>query len=305
MFVLISPPAFSEQKNGFVLDGSLIPPQQIVRGGPEKDGIPAIDEPVFVSAPDADFLHNSDRILGIEIDGIARAYPIGILNWHEVVNDSIAETDFAITYCPLCGTGMAFDSRINERSLNFGVSGLLYNSDVLLYDRESESLWSQILGKAVTGKYKGSSLRQIPLMHTTWSNWKRQYPATQVLSTATGFSRQYTRNPYQGYRDSVLTYFPVTHKAPARYHPKESVLGLTVGDSHKAYPFVELNKNNSSRFSDTFNGKTIVIHWNQAEQSGFVTDEHGAVIPVIQAYWFAWYAFHPDTMVFTSAAGTQ
>jgi len=297
--LLYSISACAEEKNGFVLDQGLIPPQQIFKGGPAKDGIPAIDQPVFISARDADVLQPDDRILGIEINGVARAYPISILNWHEIVNDSIDDTAYTITYCPLCGTGMAFSRSVNGQTLSFGVSGLLYNSDVLLFDRESESLWSQILGKAVTGKYKGTKLGMLPVRHTTWSDWKRHHPSTLVLSTETGYTREYDRNPYSGYEKSHDLYFPVQTKAPASYHPKETVIGLTADGSYKAYPFIELNKNNENRFTDSFNGKTYIIHWNKNEQTGYITDVDGILIPVIQGYWFAWYAFHPDTRVFT------
>jgi len=297
--------ADGEQKNGFILDHGLIPAEQIFEGGPAKDGIPAIDNPVFIYATDADFLRDTDRILGIEIEGIAKAYPVSILNWHEIVNDSTGENNYTITYCPLCGTGMAFNSIVNGEHLSFGVSGLLYNSDVLLYDRESESLWSQLLAKAVTGKHTGTKLGSLPLMHTTWQDWKRRHPDTLVLSRNTGYTREYDRDPYDGYQNSSSTYFPVVNKAPARYHPKERVLGLTVGNSHKAYAFIELNKHKNSRFADTFNGKTFTVHWNKEEQSGYFTDSNDEIVPTVQSYWFAWYAFHPDTKVFTPGTTKQ
>ena len=289
------------EKNGFVLDGALVPAQQIFKGGPAKDGIPSIDNPEFIEADDAGFLQADERILGIVINGAARAYPVSILNWHEIVNDSIDDTYFAITYCPLCGTGMAFNSDVNGQTLSFGVSGLLYNSDVLLYDRKSQSLWSQILGKAITGEYKGEELTLLPLSHTTWSDWKHRHPATLVLSRNTGYSRDYDREPYQGYASSRKLHFPVANSAPARYHPKEWVLGLAVGETYKAYPFIELNKHDKNSFADLVNGKTYIVNWNTEAQSGFITDKEGVRIATIQAYWFAWYAFHPDTLVFRAS----
>lgn len=303
--LLYSTSAYCEEKNGFVLDQGLIPPQHIFKGGPAKDGIPAIDKPEFINAADADFLRADDRILGIEINGIAKAYAVSILNWHEIVNDSIDDTAYTLTYCPLCGTGMAFNRTVNGQALSFGVSGLLYNSDVLLYDRDSESLWSQILGKAVSGKYRGTKLSMLALSHTTWSDWKRHHPASLVLSRNTGYARNYDKDPYSGYESSRNLYFPVLNKAPARYHPKERVLGLTAGESHKAYPFIELNKHDKSRFTDSFNGRNFIVHWNKDEQAGHITDGEGVRIAIIQAYWFAWYAFHPDTLVFTTSATQQ
>ena len=142
------------KKNGFDLEGALIPVQEIRSGGPPRDGIPSIDRPQFVAGTAAGFLKAKDRILGIERHGIARAYPIKILNYHEIVNDIFGSEPIVITYCPLCGTGMAFLAVIGGERRVFGVSGLLYNSDVLLYDRNSETLWSQLRGKAVAGLQK-------------------------------------------------------------------------------------------------------------------------------------------------------
>jgi hypothetical protein len=153
--------------NGFDVSGALIPVGAIERGGPPRDGIPAIDRPQFVSAARAG-LRADDRILGLAFNGVTRAYPVRILNWHEVVNDRFGEVPVAITYCPLCGTGVAFDARLGERVLDFGVSGLLYNSDVLLYDRGTQSLWSQSMQLAVTGPLKGTRLQALSLEHTSW-----------------------------------------------------------------------------------------------------------------------------------------
>ena len=290
----------AKELNGFELDEALIPASQIFSGGPGKDGIPSIDNPKFVSVRDAIFMDDTDRVLGITINGIAKAYPIKILNWHEIVNDSIEDVFYSITYCPLCGTGMAFDSGINQQILSFGVSGLLYNSDVLLYDRESESLWSQLLSKAVTGKYKGTTLKTLPVRHTTWIDWKRHHPSSKVLSKNTGYWRAYARDPYAGYEESENLYFPVFNAAPKQYHPKEKVLGLAVNGVYKAYPFVELNKTNLPIFTDTVNEKLFSIHWNKKQQSGYLMDENGKMTPIVQSYWFAWYAFHPETAVFKS-----
>lgn len=298
---LIISPACAKEKNGFDTTQALIPENQIFSGGPDKDGIPAIDKPVFIKAREADFLKANDRILGIEIDGISKAYPIRILNWHEIVNDKITNTSYTVTYCPLCGTGMAFNSSIKGETLSFGVSGLLYNSDVLLYDRQSESLWSQILAKAVTGKHKGTELVMLPLHHTTWFDWKRHHPSTSVLSTDTGYWRNYNKDPYGDYKNTTRLIFPVFNKSPARLHPKENVLGLAIGNTYKAYPFIELNKQGSKHLSDSVNNTQISVHWNQEQQSGYITDDKGKVIPIIQSYWFAWYAFHPETEVFEAA----
>lgn len=289
-------------KNGFVLDGALIPESEILQGGPPRDGIPAIHEPVFISAGQANFLESTDRILGLEIDGQSRAYPIRILNWHEVVNDKINDIEFSITYCPLCGTGIAFKGTEKASGIRFGVSGLLYNSDVLLYDLSTESLWSQILGKAVSGSRKGEKLVKLPLEHTTWEAWQKKYPASLVLSEKTGFLRDYDRDPYAGYADTASIYFPISEKLPERYHPKELVIGLELDGKHMAFPFVELNENNQPLVQGRLGNQAYTLHWDKANQSAVVYDDEHNLMPVVQAFWFAWYTFHPQTTIFKATS---
>jgi hypothetical protein len=300
MMFLTSETARGQILNGFDLSEATVPPAEILQGGPPRDGIPAIDSPQFLVAEKADFLQTEDRVLGIVISGKARAYPIKILNWHEIVNDSLNGNYFVITYCPLCGTGVAFSASISGENLRFGVSGLLYNSDVLLYDRSTKSLWSQIMGQAVTGTYKGTQLQMLPLRHTNWGEWRKRHPRTEVLSTATGHHRDYNRNPYAGYETSRRLYFDVAHTSPQRFHPKEQVLGLQSGRVYKAYPFVELNRNGKSKFTDRINNKRFTIFWDSDSQSGSIQDSRGKIVPIIQGFWFAWFAFHPKTQVFNA-----
>ena len=289
---------YAAPHNGFDLSNSTIDSNLILAGGPAKDGIPAIDQPKFIAAKNAKYLKPVDRILGIKMNGISKAYPIAILNWHEIVNDDINGSKFSITYCPLCGTGVAFSSKVKDRTLNFGVSGLLYNSDVLLYDRQTESLWSQIKSQSISGELQGEKLTRLPITHTSWSNWKKTHPETLVLSDKTGFSRDYSRDPYSGYEQSRATYFQVTNKAPDYYHPKERVLGLEVNNMFKAYPFSEIDKANSALLTDNFAGQTVNIHWDKKNQQASITDSSGKQMTAIEGFWFAWFAFHPDTEVF-------
>ncbi|HBR95803.1 MAG TPA: hypothetical protein DD979_00280 [Gammaproteobacteria bacterium] len=288
-------------RNGFLLDGATVPMDDILRGGPPRDSIPAIDQPKYIASSAADFLTDADRILGIEIAGEARAFPIKILDWHEIVNDRIADQAVMISYCPLCGTGMAFSAQVGERELQFGVSGLLYQSDVLFYDRETESLWSQIMGQAVSGELRGQSLTGLPVFHTSWADWRERYPHTLVLSTETGFSRDYTRSPYAGYTETRRLYFRVNHKAPATYHPKEQVMGLTIGETFKAYPFSELAKHGQTAFEDTVAGKKITVHWDDTARSAYVTDATGQTLVTTVSFWFAWFTFHPETAVYKAS----
>ncbi len=284
--------------NGFDLSNSILPRDQIFHGGPPRDGIPALSDPKLIKSANVDYLEADDRVVGISLNGQARAYPIAILNWHEIVNDEIDGQRFAITYCPLCGTAVAFDATIDGRPTDFGVSGLLYNSDVLLYDRDTESLWSQIMNQAISGERVGKMLTAIPISHTTWRDWLADHPDTLVLSDDTGYFRDYQRDPYAGYEKSRHTYFAVNNEAPDSYHPKEVVLGLDVGGVYKAYPFVELDKQGKNRFSDSVGGKLFNFDWDAVNRSISVTDSAGKPVAGIQGYWFAWFAFHPDTEVF-------
>jgi len=284
--------------NGFDLSNSILPRAEILHGGPPRDGIPALSDPKLIAAGSASYLKPGDRVVGISLNGETRAYPIGILNWHEIVNDEIAGQRFAITYCPLCGTAVAFDATIDGKATDFGVSGLLYNSDVLLYDRDTESLWSQIMSKSVAGKRVGQALTPIPISHTTWRDWLGEHPDTLVLSDDTGYSRDYQRDPYDGYEQSRHTYFAVNNEAPDNYHPKEIVVGLGVDGVYKAYPFIEFDKQGKSRFSDNLNGTQFNFEWDTDNRSVTISDGTGSQVAGIQGFWFAWFAFHPDTQVF-------
>lgn len=292
--------SFAVTKNGFNLNNSTIPPKEIFQGGPLKDGIPSIDKPIFLKAEDVKFLKKSDRILGINIDGVARGYPIKILNWHEVVNDKIGKFPFVVSYCPLCGTGVGFSSMIDGKKHTFGVSGLLYNSDVLFYDRETNSLWSQLLGKSISGKKVNSKLKILPLTHTTWEDWLKSNPKTLVLSEKTGYYRDYDKNPYDGYEKSRSIYFKVNNTAPDDYHPKEMVLGVEIAGVFKAYPFIELIKNEKKEFNDRVGGKDITVVFNEKSKSGKIFDRNNKEIPSLLSFWFAWFAFHPETLIYTS-----
>ena len=284
-------------KNGFDLSAVTIPADEILQGGPPKDGIPAIMSPVFTAGEDADFIGDDELVIGVVIDNDARAYPIKILNWHEVVNDDFNGMPVAVTYCPLCGSGVVFDANIDGQQHQFGVSGLLYNSDVLLYDRQSDSLWSQLLRRGVSGKYADTPLRALRAEHLPWGEWRRRYPGTKVLTTDTGEFRDYNQDPYAGYVGDRATFFPVKPSAPAEFHPKEWVLGVVIGDSAKAYPFSQLAKNDESQIRDKVGGEDITIHWNAETRSARAewAGDNGAAL---RAFWFAWFAFHPDGEVF-------
>ena len=283
--------------NGFDLSESLIYSGHIMPGGPAKDGIPAIDKPEFDTVKAADWLTPESRVLGVVHNGIAKAYPIAILNWHEIVNDRFAGEAVVITYCPLCGSGVVYRGSDGERVLSFGVSGLLYNNDILLYDRQTDSLWSQLHNQAISGPLKGSRLTQLPSSHVRWEVWREQYPDTIVLNRNTGAIRDYRRNPYYGYEESPQLLFPVEFMSNT-LHPKERVIGIELNGIAKAYPFSELAKRgDSGTIDDLLGGVPILIEYDAEQREGKVSLA-GEELVTTNLFWFAWYAFNPATLIF-------
>ena len=289
-------PALAQNLNGFDLTNSCIPINQVLRGGPPKDGIPSIDNPVFDSVSEQREFVNSDQVLGVYYNGVAKAYPIKIMDWHEVVNDEFAGKPVVITYCPLCGSGIAFDANLNQPT-EFGVSGLLYNSDVLLYDRTSYSLWSQIMAKAVSGPMKGRELVPLSTWRMTLGSWEKLHPETLLLSTDTGFDRDYQITPYGGYEQEDRTYFPLTNEDNT-FHKKEWVIGVKINGAAKAYPIKSLTRLKNRMLQDEINGTSIVLNWDNKGQNVSIKTSNGKEIVSFQMFWFAWAAFHPDTEVF-------
>lgn len=283
---------FSQTKNGFDLSDSIIPPEKILSGGPPRDGIPSIDTPKFIPASKVTYLKDDDLVIGLVQDGRARAYPQRILIWHEIVNDTIEGVHVAITYCPLCGTAMVFDRRIDGKVRNFGVSGLLYQSDVLMYDRESESLWSQLAMKAVSGSQAGNKLRWLPSEHISWKAWRKKHPDGQVLSTETGYQRNYGGNAYASYFASEKTMFPVP-QTRRELPNREWIIGVVINGQAKAYPANTLPTNQV--LNDTVGGKKISLSYDSDNRYPLVKGPKGNAIPSVMAFWFAWQAFYPGT----------
>ncbi len=285
-----------DRPNGFDLSDSVLPRKEIFGGGPARDGIPAIDNPKFLPSGEVDFLRDGDLVISMSVDGETRAYPLRILVWHEIVNDKIGEKAFAVTYCPLCGTSMVFDRNVGGRELDFGVSGLLYQSDVLMYDRQTESLWSQLALKGVSGEHANTSLKWLASEFMNWNRWKERYPEGKALSTETGYPRDYSRTPYDGYEKSDAIYFPVPKKRKELPN-KTWVLGLIVNGQAKAYPLDRLPDNRA--LEDTLGGKSIELSYDAAARYTSAKDrETGKLLPGVQVYWFAWQAFYPETELF-------
>ncbi len=226
-------------------------------GGPGKDGIPAIQNPDLITASQAAYLSDEDLVLGF-VDGTeARAYPHPILDWHEIINDDINSHSVAVIYCPLTGTGIGWDRMVNNSKTTFGVSGLLYNSNIIPYDRESDSNWSQLLLKSVQGQLAGTPAKTYNLLETTWKTWKELYPSTKVLSTNTGHNRNYGRYPYGNYKTDTRLIFPV-NKSDDRLHRKERVLAVIVENNARVYRFESFGEG-ISIVADEFEDNQFVV----------------------------------------------
>jgi len=214
--------------------------EEIAWGGIVKDGIPALTHPVLIPATEADYLNDDESVFGIEINGDVRAYPYRIMDWHEMLNDVIGGVPISLAYCTLCGSGILFDTRVKGRGTPFifGSSGFLYRSNKLMYDQQTHSLWNQFTGRPVVGILTGSGiqLKILPVVTTTWGNWYRQHPKTNVLSLNTGFSRDYTPGrPYGHYFTDTKLMFPAL-TPDKRLQPKDQVFGLRITGVEKAWP---------------------------------------------------------------------
>ncbi|MBI3042303.1 MAG: DUF3179 domain-containing protein [Betaproteobacteria bacterium] len=218
-----------------------VPLEEIRSGGPPKDGIPAIDRPRFVTPDEAGrWLDRREPVIVFERYGDARAYPLQILMFHEIVNDTVGGAAVAVTFCPLCNASIVFDRVVKGAVLDFGTTGKLRKSDLVMYDRRTESWWQQFTGKGIVGRYAGIELKQLPATITTFADFRKAYPQGRVLSRQTGFSRPYGKNPYRGY-DRVgdmpfLFSDPVDPRLPAM----ERVLGVSSGGRSRIYPFAAL-----------------------------------------------------------------
>jgi hypothetical protein len=341
-----------------------LPEEALTRGAP-KDAIPAIVDPVF--APDWSDLEitfinrygnekvieprlaDDDRVIGVTRQGISRAYPLKVLNWHEVVND-VFEGPLLVTFCPLCGSGVTAERRVQGETTVFGVSGLLWNSDLVMYDERTESLWSQIAGAAVRGPMTGHRLKLMPSTITTWGTWRNAQPETEVLlpppesSTVQGDDaiRNYTRSPYTLYEDSEQIGIGANEvpDSDVDLHPKAQVLGITAGESARAYPLEAVAE--AGVVNERVGDRPVVVTTTTDNQTvvGYIRSVKGSVLRFERAsethlraggsrweiatgravdgpyegtqlrsasergqlFWFAWLDFQPDTTVFAGSA---
>lgn len=285
--------------SGFDLSRHVVPPAEIREGGPAKDAIPAILEPQFVKAADATFLDSNDKVIGVVVQGRARAYPIKILNWHEVVDDSIAGTPLAVTFCPLVQGAVVYSREAGGKTLTLGVSGKLYQSNLVLYDKGTQSLWSQLGGEALAGPMAGQKLTAIPSTVTTWEAWRKMHPSTDALSINTGYTRDYGVDPYWGYEHGDQVVSPITH-LDERLSAHEIVLGVTAGGAAEAFPLSRLSQA-ALPLRVQLGGAELTITYD-ADSGAATASVAGERIPVYNGYWFAWAAFHPKTTIWSTGA---
>lgn len=257
-----NPPTSGIPGNGGGSNNWLIPFGEVRDGGPGKDGIPAVDRPELVSASAASYLSDADLVLGMVVGQDARAYPHRILDWHEIINESFGNKSLSIVYCPLTGTGIGWERVVLGKETTFGVSGLLYNTNIIPYDRSTDSNWSQLLLKAVNGPAIGEKAKTYSLIETTWGTWKQMYPNTRVVSRNTGFNRDYGRFPYGDYRTNHnFVIFPVS-RTDNRLLAKERVLGVILEEKLKVYS-IELFSNQNRVIEDQFQGKNLIVIGNK------------------------------------------
>ena len=269
-----------------------VPLSDLQQGCARRDCIVSIDSPQYVTASEASHVADDDIVLALSFEGYHRAWPARILDQHEIVNDIIAGELIAITWCPLCGSAVGVKREINGYVTEFGVSGLLYNSDLVLYDRRTETLWDQIGAQGIVGPLTGTRLELVPVTMTRWGRWKAAHPDTLVLSEDTGFMNDYSQDAYANYRDSERLMFPVSRNSD-RLHPKTVVFGFDVDGEKLAV--AESAFDEDQAVSGNVSGRLVSISMAADGAVSLRDEETDATYAPVRLYWFAWYTFHPDT----------
>ncbi len=285
-----------------------VPFDEFLSGGPPKDGIPALDAPRFAAAAATTYLEPREPVIELTVAGETRAYPLQILIWHEIVNDELGGVPVAVTFCPLCNTAIAFDRRVEGRTLDFGTTGKLRHSDLVMYDRQSESWWQQFGGEALVGRYTGTRLERLPARIVAWADFARSHPRAGVLTRETGHTRSYGENPYEGYDDVDS---PPIFAVPEddRLPPKERVVYVERGGDSVALPYSVLARERVVRVA--LGRSELVFRWRggvaSALDAGEIASgrdvgaadvtENGRRVPFSEPFWFALAAFDPDVRI--------
>jgi hypothetical protein len=258
---------------------------EVESGGPPKDGIPAIHHPRFVGTqPARTWLRPKEPVLVMRIERDARAYPLQILMYHEIVNDVVAGVPVAVTFCPLCNASIVFERKIGGRVLDFGTTGRLRLSDLVMYDRQTESWWQQFTGKGIVGHYAGAALKRIPSEIIAFEDFAAAHPAGLVLSRETGYARPYGRNPYAGYDRIDQSPFLFTGKRDDRLPPMERVLSVSAFGKHRLYPLTLLERH--PLLNHELGGLPYVVFAKDAMASPLDSEriERGRSIPAATAF---------------------
>jgi hypothetical protein len=267
------PPTGAEREFSTDFSQHSVPYDEILSGGPGKNGIPAIDNPQFISVGEADdWLQPQEPVIFVQVNDDPRAYPIQILIWHEIVNDTVGEKPLAVTFCPLCNTAIAFERTVDERVLDFGTTGRLRFSNLIMYDRQTETWWQQAGGNAIAGELTGTQLDFYPAVIISWQQFKSEYPGGKVLSRDTGFNRSYGNNPYIGYDD--VNRPPFLYQGPAipgELPPVARVLTVDLGEQAVAYPYQILKERKV--VNDTVAGNEIAVFWQAGTASALDTGQ--------------------------------
>ena len=297
---------------GFTTDfcRHLVPLSQFQAGGPGKDGIPALDHPHFAPVSTVDWLAWREPVIELAVGHDVRAYPLEILIWHEIANDQVGGVPVAVTFCPLCDTAIVFDRRVGGHTLSFATTGNLRNSDLVMYDRTTESWWQQFGGQALVGHYAGTRLGQLPARIVAWREFLHAYPRGLVLTRDTGFSRPYGQNPYSGYDDAATPpFFPTAHANDRRLPPKERVVFIQRGRDSVVVPFSVLQRRHLIRV--TVGGDHLVVRWRGGVVSALDSasiprgrdvgaasvSEHSKPVVFDEPFWFAVAAFRPHVRI--------
>jgi hypothetical protein len=261
------PPAGAESEFDTDFSRHTVPYNEILSGGPPKDGIPSIDDPEFVSTEEADeWLEPLEPVLRVEVGEVAKAYPIQILMWHEIVNDTVNGKPLAVTFCPLCNTGIVLERTIDGEAVELGTTGRLRFSNLIMYDRKTETWWQQGTGEAIAGDLAGEQLAFYPADMIAWEDFKQAHPDGQVLSRDTGFSRSYGENPYAGYDNINSTPFLFEGPAtPDELPAMARVLTVDLGGEAVAYPYEALQE--EQVINDTVGDTPIVVLWSAGTAS--------------------------------------
>jgi len=299
------PPDADSWKTDF--SRQLVPLEEFQSGGPRKDGIPAIDAPRFSRAEVVDWLESREPVIAVTVGDETRGYPIQILMWHEIANDRIGDVPVAVTFCPLCNTAIVFDRRLDGDTLDFGTTGKLRESDLVMYDRQTESWWQQFSGEALVGALVGRKLKQLPARIVSWQEFRSEHPESLVLNLDTGFTRTYGVNPYVGY-DGVDSspLFAVRNEDDDRLPPKERVVYVEIGDGALAFPYSSLVE--ETEIARAVDGRILVVRWRPGVASALDTAGiaegrdigsaevllDGAPVAFSEPFWFAVAAFRPD-----------